>query len=45
MRRPAGSSLALLLTGAMILSVIGGSAEAKSVIGGGRLGETGVIVN
>ena len=45
MRRPAGSLLALLLTGAMTLSVIAGSAEAKSVIGGGRLGETGVIVN
>ena len=45
MRRPAGSLLALILSGAMSLSVITGSAEAKSVIGGGRLGETGVIVN
>ena len=45
MRRPAGSLLALILSGAMVLSVIAGSAEAKSVIGGGRLGETGVIVN
>lgn len=45
MRRPAGSLLALILSGAMALSVIAGSAEAKSVIGGGRLGETGVIVN
>ena len=45
MRRPAGSLLALILSGAMVLSVIAGSAEAKSVIGGGRIGETGVIVN
>jgi len=45
MRRPAGSLLALILSGAMALSVLTGSAEAKSVIGGGRLGETGVIVN
>lgn len=45
MRRPAGSLLALILSGVMALSVITGSAEAKSVIGGGRLGETGVIVN
>ena len=37
--------LTLTLAIAMTLSVIGGAAEAKSAIGGGRLGETGVIVN
>jgi D-alanyl-D-alanine carboxypeptidase (penicillin-binding protein 5/6) len=37
--------LASTLAFAMTLGVIAGSAEAKSSIGGGRLGETGVIVN
>lgn len=45
MRRPFRSLLTLTLAGAMTLNVIGGAAEAKSAIGGGRLGETGVIVN
>lgn len=41
MRRTLGLFLAAVLT----LSLATGNASAKSVIGGGRLGETGVIVN
>ena len=37
--------LVLLIAPAMTLSVINASAEAETVIGGGRLGESGVIVN
>lgn len=37
--------LVLLIAPAMTLSLINASAEAETVIGGGRLGESGVIVN
>lgn len=38
-------ALGLFLTAVLTLSLATGNASAKSVIGGGRLGETGVIVN
>jgi hypothetical protein len=37
--------LVLLIAPALTLSLINASAEAETVIGGGRLGESGVIVN
>lgn len=44
-RRTRDSTLIFALASALSLSILGVSADGKQVIGGGRLGETGVIVN
>ncbi len=44
-RRTRDSTLIFALASALSLSMLGVSADGKQVIGGGRLGETGVIVN
>lgn len=45
MRRTPVTTLALALVVAISMNVVGSAAEATSAIGGGRLGERGVIVN
>lgn len=45
MRGTRRTTLVVALASAMFLSAMAGSADGKQVIGGGRLGESGVIVN
>lgn len=45
MRGTRRTTLVVALVSAMFLSAMAGSADGKQVIGGGRLGESGVIVN
>ncbi|MFM7499380.1 MAG: D-alanyl-D-alanine carboxypeptidase, partial [Actinomycetota bacterium] len=45
MRGTPRTTLVVALASAMFLSAMAGSADGKQVIGGGRLGESGVIVN